>query len=31
MELVLSEENMLRINLTQDMGSKKFSEVCGRR
>jgi hypothetical protein len=31
MELRLSEESMLRINLTQDRGSKKCLEICGRR
>jgi hypothetical protein len=30
-ELRLSEESMLRINLTQDSGSKKCLEICGRR
>ena len=31
MELRLSAESMLRINLTQGMGSKKCLEICGRR
>jgi hypothetical protein len=31
MELRLSEVSMLRINLTQERGSKKCLEICGRR
>jgi hypothetical protein len=31
MELRLSEESMLRINLTQDRGSEKCLEIRGRR
>jgi hypothetical protein len=31
MELRLSEDSMLRINLTQDIGNKKCLEMYGRR
>ena len=30
-ELRLSAESLLRINMTQGMGSKKCLEICGRR